>query len=135
MGLAFRIRSSLFAVIAVALATTARSVLFEKWITVFAALLMLAGAVSALRAKTWGVGLVLAASAAFPAAQLLGMAPDWFWLVGLVGASPFVLSWRPMARFDHAAAVVFAVLALAAGVTCALAWHEIGPFVIANLYP
>ena len=135
MSLALRIRTSLVAVVVVALATTARSVLFEKWITVFAALLMIAGAAAALRAKTWGVGLVLAASTAFPAAHLLGMAPGWFWFVGLVGGAPFVLSWRPMARFDHAAALVFAVLALGAGVTCALAWHEIGPFVVAHLYP
>jgi hypothetical protein len=62
---------------------------------------------------------------AFPAAHLLGMAPAWFWLVGLAGALPFALSSRWMASFDKGATVLFAVVAAAAGVACATAWHEI----------
>lgn len=135
MPLAARVRASLQAASAVALATMIRSIVFEKWITVLASLLVLIGVGAAWRARTYGVGLALAAASAFPVAHLLGMAPSWFWLVGIAGALPFIMSWRPMAFFDRAAAGLYAVLALAAGAACALTWHEIAPWVITHLYP
>lgn len=116
------VRWSLFAVIAVAVPTLVRSVAYGRWATVFAAYVLVFGALAALCARTWGVGLVLATAVAFPAAHLLGMAPAWFWLVGLVGAAPFALSWRPMARFDRGAAILYGVLATGAGVSGALAY-------------
>ncbi len=121
MPLAARVRASLHAASMVALATMARSILFEKWITVLASLLLLIGVGAAWRARTWGVGLALAAASAFPVAQMLGMAPGWFWLVGVAGALPFLVSWRPMVLFDRSAAVLYAALSVAAGTASAVA--------------
>jgi hypothetical protein len=129
------VRASLYAVLAVAVPLTIRCVTFQKWVTVIATLMLSSGALAALRGRTWGVGLTLLAAVAFPAAHLLGMAPTWFWSVGFVGALPFVVTWKPMAFFDRPAAKLFALLAVIGGITCALAWHEIGPWVVANLYP
>jgi hypothetical protein len=111
-----RVRVSLLAVLAVSSATAARSLALEKWVTVLAAFVMIAGALAALRAKTWGVGVVLAAATAFSAAAALGIAPMWFWLVGAVGALPFLFAWRPMVRFDRGAAVLFAAIAVTLGI-------------------
>ena len=63
------------------------------------------------------------------------MAPSWFWGVGYIGALPFALTWKPMAFFDRPAAKLFATLAVFGGIACAVTWHEIGPWVVANLYP
>lgn len=129
------VRAALYAVLVVSLPLMIRCITYQKWVTVVATTMLAGGAVAALRGRTWGVGLTLLAAVAFPAAHLLGMAPTWFWGVGFVGTIPFVVTWKPMAFFDRPAAKLFALLAVIGGVTCALAWHEIGPWVIANLYP
>ena len=115
---------SLVTVTGVALAILARSVLFERWTTVVVAVVLLLGANAALRARTWGVGVLLATAFAFPGAAALGFAPMWFWLVGLVAALPFVLVVRSLIRFDAAATGLFALLATSAGVVAAFAWRE-----------
>jgi len=125
MTLTRRFTASLYVAQLVALATIVRSVVFERWVTVLASVLLIVGAQAAARSRTWGVGLALAMAMAFPAAHLLGMAPSWFWLVGVAGALPFALSSRWMASFDRGATVLFAAVATAAGVACAMAWHEI----------
>jgi hypothetical protein len=122
-----RVRLSLAAVHVVAFATLLRSVLYERWITVVASLLLIAGAAAAQRGRTWGVGVALGAAVAFPAAFAIGIAPAWFCLVGLIGALPFILTSRAIARFDAAAAAVGATLAAAAGVACAVAYRAIAP--------
>jgi hypothetical protein len=115
---------SLLVVQAVAIATLARSVLFERWTTVFASIALLLGARAALRSRTWGVGVVLAVATAFPGAVLLGIAPSWFFLVGLAGVVPFVLTLKPMVRFDAGATALFTVLASGIGIAGAYAWRE-----------
>ena len=115
---------SLGAVHAVAFATLARSVLFERWTTVVATIVLMIGANAALRSRTWGVGLVLAVATAFPGAVLLGIAPAWFWVVGIVGAVPFLLTVRPMMRFDRGATALFALLAGGTGIATAYVWRE-----------
>jgi len=125
MTVSRRFTASLYVAQLVALATIVRSVVFERWVTVLASVLLIAGAQAAARHRTWGVGLALAMAVAFPAAHLLGMAPSWFWLVGVAGALPFALSSRWMASFDKGATLLFAAVAAAAGVACAMAWHEI----------
>jgi hypothetical protein len=135
MTVAERVRASLFLVFAVSFPLFVRCVVHGYWVTVVATGMLVAGALAAFRWRTWGVGLTLLAGSAFPAAHLLGMAPPWFWAIGVVGALPFVLSWRPMAFFDRPAAKLFAVLAVSGGIACAITWHEIGSWVVANLYP
>lgn len=133
--LPFAVRASLYAVLVMCVPLMIRCVTERVWVTVIATTMLAAGAVAALRHRTWGVGLTLLVASAFPAAHLLGMAPTWFWGVGFVGAIPFVVTWKPMAFFDRPAAKLFAILAIGGGITCALAWHEIGPWVVVNLYP
>lgn len=135
MKLPAKVRLSLVLVLLMAVPMFARCVYYGYWVTVVATGMLSAGALAALRGRTWGVGLTLLAASAFPAAHLLGMAPTWFWAVGYVGALPFVFAWKPMAFFDRPAAKLFAFLAVSGGLACALTWHEIGPWVVANLYP
>lgn len=135
MKLPGRVQASLVLVLLTALPLFARCVLQGVWVTCVASLMLTAGALAAFRGKTWGVGLTLLAGSAFPAARLLGMAPWWFWGVGFVGVLPFVLTWKPMAFFDRPAAKLFAFLAVSGGIACAITWHEIGPWVVAHLYP
>jgi hypothetical protein len=121
MPLAARIRASLAHASVIALATIVRSILFERWSTVLASLLLLIGIGAAWRTRTWGLGVALAAATAFPVAHLLGIGPGWFWFVGVAGALPFFVSWRPMAFFDRRAAVLYAALAVGAGTAGAFA--------------
>src|SRR5438045_8987810 len=110
MKLPLRLHFALSLVLAVATATIARSVIEEKWITVFASSLLVAGAVATWRARTWGAGLTLLAAAAYPVAHLLGMAPSWFWGVGVVAALTFLMPGKPMARCARPAGCLFAAL-------------------------
>jgi hypothetical protein len=118
------LKLSLLAVQAVAAATLFRSLLLERWTTVVFAIVLIASARAALRGRTWGVGGILTAATAFPGAALLGFAPQWFWVVGLIGVLPFALALRPMARFDAAATAMFAFLAGGTAVLCTFAWRE-----------
>lgn len=128
------VRLSLYAVLLVAAPLMARCIVHQVWVTVIATSMLAGGALAALRRRTWGIGLTLLAASAFPAAHLLGMAPNWFWGVGLVGAIPAAFTWKPMAFFDRPAAKLFVTLAILGGIGCALTWHEIGPWVITHLY-
>ncbi|HEY8079951.1 MAG TPA: hypothetical protein VIF62_37725 [Labilithrix sp.] len=124
-----RVQLSLAAVHIVAFATLLRSVLYERWITVLASVLLMLGAFAAQRGKTWGIGIALGAAVAFPAAFAIGIAPAWFCLVGLVGALPFFLTSRVIARFDAAAAAIGASVAAAFGVIGAVGYRAIAPWI------
>jgi uncharacterized membrane protein (UPF0136 family) len=119
-----QLRSSLHLTQLVALFTLVRSIAYDRWITVLGSVLLIIGATAALRHRTWGVGLALAAASAFPVAWAIGIAPSWFCLVGLAGALPFAHSWRAFARFDRAAATLFAMLATTGGLLTAVLWKE-----------
>jgi len=107
----------------VTLATLVRSVVFDRWITVSIALVLLGGIFAAKRGRTWGVGLALAAAVAFPVMFLLGMAPGWFCLVGVAGALPFLASLPAFLRFDKQATALLALLAGGVGTGIAYAYH------------
>lgn len=109
----------------VAVVTVARSVLFGRWTTVLFAVLLAVGARAALRERTWGVGLVLASGTAFFGAACLGFAPPWFAWVGLLSAVPFVLTVKPMLRFDVGATGLFLASAIGSGIGAAYAWREL----------
>jgi hypothetical protein len=110
---------------AVAVMTLLRSIAYDRWITVVAALLLIAGAMAAQRGRTWGIGLAFAAAVAFPVAFAIGIAPPWFCLVGLAGAWPFALTARPFARFDKGATIMLAAVAATVGTAAAVAWKEV----------
>ena len=119
-----RFRLSLVVLQLVGLATLLRSIAYDRWITVLASVLLLVGAAAAQRGRTWGVALSFAAAMAFPVAWMIGIAPPWFALVGLVGAMPFAIASRAFARFDKGATRVLTVVAASAGALGALAWKE-----------
>lgn len=104
--------------------TLLRSIAYDRWITVLASLFLIGGAMAAQRGRTWGVGLAFASAVAFPVAFAIGIAPAWFCLVGLAGAMPFALTWRPFARFDRGAAALLAAITATAGAAAAIAWKE-----------
>ena len=120
-----RLQTSLFVLQLVAAATLLRSIAFDRWITVVGSVLLIVGALAAQRGRTWGVGLTLAAAAAFPVAFAIGIAPAWFCLVGIAGAIPFALTARPFARFDKGATVLLATLAGVFGTSVAMAFKAI----------
>jgi hypothetical protein len=126
------VRLSLFTIHLVASATLIRSIIYDRWITVLASLVLLAGAAAVQRGKTWGVGVTLGAAAAFPTAWAIGIAPPWFCLVGAVGALPFLLTSRALARFDAAATALGASIAATTGLLAAVAWRAFAPLVIAH---
>jgi len=107
----------------VTLATLVRSVVFDRWITVSVALVLLGGIFAAKRGRTWGVGLALAAAVAFPVMFLLGMAPGWFCLVGIAGALPFLATLPALLKFDKQATALLALLAGGVGTGIAYAYH------------
>jgi hypothetical protein len=117
-----RLRLSLVAAQLVGFATLLRSIAYDRWITVLAALLLIGGAAAAQRGRSWGVALALGAAAAFPVAWAIGIAPVWFCLVGLIGALPFAIASRAFARFDKGATALLALLAGTAGAAGAIAW-------------
>ena len=119
-----RLQLSLFAAQLVGAATLLRSVAYDRWITVLASVLLIAGATAARRGRSWGVGLALSAAAAFPVAWFIGIAPLWFCFVGLIGALPFAIASRAFARFDKGATALLALLAGSAGAIGAIAWKE-----------
>ena len=119
-----QLRSSLVAAQIVGVATLLRSIAYDRWITVLAAVLLLIGATAAQRGRTWGVALAFAAAVAFPVAWMIGIAPPWFALVGIVGSLPFAIASRAFARFDKGATTVLALIAMTAGALGALAWKE-----------
>lgn len=107
-----------------------------RWVTAAAAAVLAFGASAALCARTWGVGLMLAAATSFFVAGALGMAPgragpSFFYLVAAVGALPFLFTMKHMARFHLGATVLFAALAGAIGTAASLAWSAAAPSVIA----
>jgi hypothetical protein len=127
-----RLRTALIAAQIVSIATLFRSVVYERWITVLASLLLLAGASAALRGRTWGIGVSLAAATAFPAAWLLGIAPPWFALVGWIGALPFMLSLRAMAQFDKGATALGAALAGVGAIGSAITFKAAAPWLFST---
>jgi hypothetical protein len=127
-------RLSLVAAQLVGFLTLLRSVAFDRWITVVMSLLLIAGATAALRQRTWGVGLALTAACWFPVAFAIGIAPAWFCLVGLVGALPFALVSRALARFDSQATALLAALAAVFGVIGAVTWKQVA-FSLFEVFP
>jgi hypothetical protein len=108
-----------------------------RWLALMAAIGLGLGATAALGERTWGVGLMLAtASALFVAgliapeaatADLLGIGRPFFFGVGAVGALPFLLTMKHMARFHRGATVLFALLAGLSGTTASLVWNAAAP--------
>lgn len=122
----------------VAIATLMRSIAFDRWITIFAALVLLVGAAAAKRNRAWGVALMFAQAIAFPAAFLIGIAPAWFCFVGAIGMIPFMLAAPGFARLDRGATRLLAALAVAGGSLGAIVWKKIAWDVfdaIPALYP
>lgn len=117
-----RLRSSLFVAQMVGAATLIRSIMFDRWITVLVSLLLIGGASAAIRGRTWGIALSLAAAAWFHVAAAIGIAPPWFILVGMLATMPFMHVVRPMARFDGKATAVLGLIAAALGAAGAIGW-------------
>jgi len=97
--------------------------------TALAAAGMFLGATAALRARTWGIGLAFASAVAFASAAALKMGPSFFWAVAVAGTMPMLLSTKPFVRFSRSATILFALLAIAAGVGSALAWRQLAPLI------
>lgn len=113
-----------------------------RWATALAAAGLAFGATAALCRRTWGIGLMLAAATSFLVAGVLGMGPhvlmgtgeagpSFFYVVAAIGALPFLLTMKYMARFHLGATVLFAALAGAIGTAASLAWSAAAPSVIA----
>lgn len=96
---------------------------------------MCAGAVAALRKRTWGVGVVFACAAAFATAAAIHMGPPIFWAWALAGTMPMLLGAKPFLRFDRGAAALFIGIALALGIGAALAWSQLWPSVWMLAHP
>jgi hypothetical protein len=125
MVLPYRVQVSLLVAQVLAAATLLRSIAYDRWVTVLAAALIVAGTMAAQRGRTWGVVLAFAVSAWFPVAFFIGIAPVWFLAIGLAAAWPFMQLWRSFARFDRGATTTLAALATAVGVAGALTWKGI----------
>lgn len=108
----------------VSVLTLMRSIAFDRWITVLASVLLLVGAASAKRGRAWGVALMFAQAIAFPVAVLIGIAPPWFALVGIVGSLPFLLTRDAFARLDKGATRMLTALAMLGGAMGAIAWKH-----------
>lgn len=109
-----------------ATATLARSLLFERWLTVFASTALVVGAVAVLRDRTWGLPVALAGATSFAAAAAFGMGPGWFWIVAFAGVLPFVSTFSALRRFDATSAWSLAIGGVAAGVGATAIVHEYG---------
>lgn len=118
------LRTSIFLVQLVSVLTLMRSIAFDRWITVLASVLLLVGAAAAKKGRAWGVALMFAQAAAFPVAVLIGIAPPWFALVGILGSLPFLLTSGAFARVDKGATRVLAALAMMGGAAGAVAWKH-----------
>jgi hypothetical protein len=123
-NLPHRLSVALFLAQLVAFATLIRSIAYDRWITVLASVLLIGGAFAAQRGKTWGLGLSFAAAVAFPVASMIGIAPPWFWLVGIAGALPFIVASRALARFDKGATTILAAIGIGIGAMGAISWKE-----------
>lgn len=104
-----------------------RSVAFDRWISVFAAALLLTGVAAARRNRTWGVALSFASAAAFPVFVAIGIAPPWFLLVGALGMLPFAIAARSFAKFDKAATILLAAIGASLGGLLAVGWSQVAP--------
>jgi hypothetical protein len=102
-----------------------------RWVTALAAVGLAFGATAALCARTWGIGLMLAAATSFCVAGAMHMGPSSFYVVAAIGALPFFLTMKHMARFHVGATVLFALLSSAIGTAASLAWSAAAPTVIA----
>ena len=120
-----RVRTSLGFAQVLAAATLLRSIAYERWITVAAASLLIAGTLAAQRGRTWGVALSFVVAVWFPVAAMIGIAPAWFIGVGLAAATPFLQLWRSFTKFDRGASILFASLATSLGVAAAVAWKSV----------
>jgi hypothetical protein len=136
------VRLSLLLVQLVAIATLMRSIAFDRWITILASVVLLAGAFAAKRNRAWGVALMFAQAVAFPVAFMIGIAPAWFCLVGAIAMIPFMLTAPGFARLDRGATRLLTALALAGGAFGALGWKKVAwdvfeaiPFFTPSVYP
>lgn len=134
MVLPYRVQVSLLVAQVLAAATLLRSIAYDRWVTVLAAALIVAGTMAAQRGRTWGVVLAFAVSAWFPVAFFIGIAPVWFLVVGVAAAWPFMQLWRSFARFDRGATTTLAALATSLGVAGALTWKSIA-FPLMTVFP
>jgi hypothetical protein len=105
--------------------TLLRSVLYERWITVVVAGLLLAGTSAARRGKTWGVPLTLGTAVMFLLAGATGIGPAWFGLVAIAAALPFAMTWKALHRFDPAATLLMMTLSTGTGLVAAACWRPV----------
>ena len=119
------LRSSLRVAQLVGLLTLLRSVAYDRWITVLVSVLLIVAARAAMRGRTWGVGLALAAGVWFTSAWAIGIAPMWFAIVGVLAVVPFMKTWRALARFDQGATALLAGIAAVSGAFVAIAWKKV----------
>lgn len=134
MVLPYRVQVSLLIAQVLAAATLLRSIAYDRWVTVVAAVLLIAGTMAAQRGRTWGVVLAFAVGVWFPVAFWIGIAPIWFAVVGLAAAWPFMQLWRSFARFDRAAATTLAAIATGMGIAGAVTYQKIA-FPLMKLFP
>jgi hypothetical protein len=92
----------------------------RPWATVLASSALLAGALAALRGRTWGVLLVAAAATSFAGAHACGIAPAWFVAVAAIGWLAVATTLRPLLRLDATALVVAVLVTLTLGTAAAL---------------
>lgn len=136
------VRLAILLVQLVSIATLMRSIAFDRWITIFASLVLLAGATAAKRNRAWGVALMFAQAIAFPVAAMIGIAPPWFCLVGAIGMLPFLMTAPGFVRADRGATRLLAALAVSGGALGAIVWKKIAwdvfqavPFFWPSAYP
>lgn len=122
-----RMRTALTLANVAGLVMLLRSVALDRWISVFAAALLLTGVAAARRNRTWGVALSFASAAAFPVFVAIGIAPPWFLLVGALGMLPFAVAARSFAKFDKTATVLLAAIGASLGGLLAVGWSQIAP--------
>jgi hypothetical protein len=108
-------------------------------LTAAACAVSIAGAVAALRGRTWGLLFTSGAAIAFGGVALYGIAPPWFLAVAAVGLTPAAIAARSLWRADGSASLLFAVLALGVGaVAISIAGPAIDagvPLVLLALFP
>jgi hypothetical protein len=134
MVLPYRVQVSLLVAQVLAGATLLRSIAYDRWVTVLAAVLLIAGTMAAQRGRTWGVVLAFAVASWFPVAFFIGIAPVWFLALGVAGAWPFMQLWRSFTRFDRGATTMLAAMASVLGVVGAITWKSVA-FPLMKVFP
>ncbi|MFK7987849.1 MAG: hypothetical protein AB8I08_17660 [Sandaracinaceae bacterium] len=89
-------------------------------LTLVASALLVVGAVAGLRGRVWGVLLASLTAVSFGGVVAFGVAPLWFVGVAALGVVPLALVASPLYARDRGAFLVWAALALVAGVAASI---------------